>query len=571
MQKTPQWARRAVASFLGGSLIVGTAWAGVGLSPASNQSSATGPKAPGQAVAAAAQVADLGGTQAGSLTPPDLTPLKQNPLSGGLFYVGADETSIAPDPAKWQRTGCSVNGSRGGEEATRIIQRLAEGEVPPGWPKSDNCVYLGGFGIGPVRPATSIDPQTPVAVRSLAISNGTDTVIWQIVDVVGFFSTYRSDLCSPGCGILDIRRKLSADLGIPVANVAVGATHTHGGADGYGAWGGLPDWYRVQLRDAVIASAYNALRNVKVATISTGETDNRGMNSERRGTYYSTPDFGLVWMHAADAATGATVATVVNYAAHPTLVNLPMMHGDWPATAAHAMKEQLGGTGLVFEGGLGNMSTSARPPQSDLTGDGKLDRLDEVIQHGRDFAAFVKADIEDGGHSMTTSTIKAVNATIAHPSTNWGENGLAFGGLLDREFTPGSDGADGPGQWVGGKHGVRKCASSSAVMVKTDLSGYLIGNLRVLTAPGELFSNMTVVMKSRTGRTDARNGGQVMVFGQTQDSLGYIIQSYEVDPGGGALTNVPAVKPVEYEETFMLDRCFGDHVLEQALALAGQL
>jgi len=575
MQISRHWARRAVASFLGGTLVVGAAWAGVGLSPHTTApaSDSTAPKAPGQATAAAAQL-NLTAKQAGALTPPDLTPLRENPLDNGLFYVGADETSIAPDASLWQTQGCSEYGSRGAEEATRIIQRLADGKVPPGWPKSDDCVYLGGYGIGPARAATGSDPHTPVAVRSIAISNGTDTVVWQMVDVVGFFSVYRSDLCNPGCGILDIREQISKDTGIPVANVAVGATHTHGGADGYGAWGGLPDWYRVQLRDAVVESAYNALRNVKVASIHTGEVDARNMNSERRDTYRSSPDYGLVWLQARDASgggnsTGGVIATLVNYAAHPVVLgDQGLMHGDWPATASQALSQTLGGTGMVYEGGLGNVSPSSRAPEADYTGDGTTDDYDEVIQMGRDFAAAVKADIDRGGHRMPNSVVKAVNSTISHPSTNMAENGLSFGGLLDRDFL-GERAAGGPGEWHGGKKQTRPCVTASSNTIKTDVSGYRIGDLRVLTAPGEIFSAVSLAIKSRTGRGDAANGGQVMVFGQTQDSLGYIIQSFEVDPAGGVLTN--AGGHVEYEETFMLDRCFGDHVLEEAIALAGQL
>ena len=59
-----------------------------------------------------------------------------------------------------------------------------------------------------------------------------------------------------------------------------------------------------------------------------------------------------------------------------------------------------------------------------------------------------------------------------------------------------------------------------------------------------------------------------MVFAQAQDTLGYIIQHFEVDAAGGLTSNA---NMGEYEEEFMVDRCFGDHVLQTQLDLLGAL
>ena len=103
---------------------------------------------------------------------------------------------------------------------------------------------------------------------------------------------------------------------------------------------------------------------------------------------------------------------------------------------------------------------------------------------------------------------------------------------------------------------------------RSEVSAYRIGDLTVVTGPGEIFSTMTSTVKSRA-KAGAQEGSVAMVFGQTQDSLGYIIQSFEVDPIGGVLTNV--TEAAEYEETFMVDRCFGDHVIVRQLFLLEEL
>jgi hypothetical protein len=78
-------------------------------------------------------------------------------------------------------------------------------------------------------------------------------------------------------------------------------------------------------------------------------------------------------------------------------------------------------------------------------------------------------------------------------------------------------------------------------------------------APGEIFSNMAVVAKSKTA-----GSAMTFVFGQTNDSLGYIIQSFEFDDTANVATEYGTMTG-EYEEVFSLDHCFGDHVMQTML------
>ncbi|MDT7618463.1 MAG: hypothetical protein QOF00_5910, partial [Pseudonocardiales bacterium] len=469
--------------------------------------------------------------------------------------------------------------------ATHLLGAAQNGHLPPGWPKSENCIYLGGYGIGPARAATGVDPYAGVHVRSVAVSNGDQTIVWQMLDMVGFFSRYRSDLCPEGCGMLDIREAIANGTKgkVPVANVAVAATHSHGGADGYGAWGGLPDWYRKEIRDQAVKSAYDALRALKPASISIGGIDARSFSNERRDTYYSAADYGATWMQARQLPTEAggaapVIATLVNFAAHPTMLGSSntLMHGDWPGTAAKEMHDRFGGVGLLVEGGLGNVSPSAPRGTNgaDLNGDTKVDGYDNVIRMARDFTSFIGTDIAKSGYALTSNVIKTKTETIEHPVTNWGEVGLGVVNLLDREFLPGTVAAGGPNhyEWDKGGPPGRGCVAVAPTTIKTDVSAFRIGELIAVTGPGEVFGTMAEVAKSK-GRSTATatdaNGdvvpaGQTMVFGQTQDSLGYIIQHFEVDPAGGVTSNAGLG---EYEEEFMLDRCFGDHVLQTQLSL----
>jgi hypothetical protein len=242
-----------------------------------------------------------------------------------------------------------------------------------------------------------------------------------------------------------------------------------------------------------------------------------------------------------------------------------LLHGDWPATASKALGRDMGGVGLIFEGGLGNVSPS---------GDHGANDYEQAINMGNDFAAFIKKDIAHGT-PLTDNTIKAAGADVVHPISNWAETGLGIANMLDREFLPNSEGGAPGGAYSWGKSGnaapEKMCHTAGPTSIRTQVSGFRVGDLTVLTGPGELFSNSTEVVKSRA-RRGALTGGQTMVFAQTQDSLGYIIQSFEVDALGGLPSYAPAgPKHGEYEETFMADRCLGDHVLQTQLDLIGQL
>ncbi|MEY2469117.1 MAG: hypothetical protein QOF21_1815, partial [Actinomycetota bacterium] len=316
-------ARRAYVVAIALSLIAGGTWAGIGASRRS--ASPSNNAAP--AFASAAAIAAAGSVRATSTDPmqaPDLSKLT-TVLPDGEFLVGIGAESLAPDPSKIQwdsdKTPCvKENQTLIDPGASDLAGAAQAGHLPPGWPKSPNCIYLGGFGLGPARPATGVDKYAGVKVRSIAISNGKDVVVWQSLDMVGFFARYRSDLCPQGCGMYDIREAIANATfdKVPMANIAINATHTHGGADGYGAWGGLPDWYRVQIRDQAIKSAYDALRAMKPASISVGAVDARSFDSERRDTYFSAADYGAVWLQARElpetsGADAPVIATLVNY------------------------------------------------------------------------------------------------------------------------------------------------------------------------------------------------------------------------------------------------------------------
>lgn len=505
-------------------------------------------------------------------------------LPAGRFLVGASRASLFPAPlvfggSKWETSACTSLDNQN-IESDHIIPPVDPAD-PIGtldeiksWPASSpDCIYLGGFGIGPARPAERVG-RGGVWVRTIAISNGEKTFIYGIADTVGWFARYDSTICAD-CGILDVRLKLSDELGVDVGNVVIGSTHTHAGADTYGGWGGIPDWYRAQIRDAAIASAKQAIVNLRPASLTVGEVHLRNRSNERRDTYYSTVDTGATWLQArAFADPRRIIATWATFAGHPTIVGAPILHADWPGAVARSFERRFGGVGIMFEGGLGNASISGVGVEGD-------DEETVAEKTGSAIAGDVARSIRSGSR-VTSNDMIAASKDIEHPAmTNPGLLTLASVGLFDREFTPPTLGAGPPAVYYWSKKGelsssgedndpepagesTRGCVSSG-VTIKTVAGAHRIGSLIIAFAPGEIFSNVAEVVKERVDWSEV-----TMVLGQSNDALGYIIQSFEFDVLANAATEY-GTQTGEYEEVFAADRCIGDHVLETILEASEEL
>lgn len=594
-----RYLRSIVGGLLAGCLGLGAAVAGVGLSPIGTEKSITAQdllrKSGISLTATSASVPNPGDVE---ITPEEVSALVnlKVPVPSGTrlasdFLVGASRGSFYPAPTlfggnRWQTAGCTSMGVDGSNTLDRD-HAVASMEDIKGWPAaSPDCIYLGGFGLGPVRPAASVDPGG-VWVRSVAISNGEKTFLYQITDTVGWFARYDSSICAD-CGLLDIRQKIAADVGTSVDDLVIASTHSHATADTYGGWGGLPDWYRRQLRDTVIASAKQAIANLTPASISVGEAQLRNRNGERRDTYLSNADTEATWLQAKALPDGngnaPVIATLSTYAAHPTIVGAKILHADWPGAAARRFEAIYGGVGLLFEGSLGNVSVSRM---------GGPTESQDAENTGNAIANDVAVDINTEPKALGANVMASSVKPITHPVlTNPGLTTLSSAGLFDREFAPGTPGADGPGAYhwskpfaagtTNGTRGepvkpkvddtikgllatTRSCDTAGPVQIKTVAGAHRIGGLLIGFTPGEIFSNISEVAKE-----NSNNSTISMIFGQSNDALGYIIQSFEYDKLGNAVTEY-GTQNGEYEEVFAIDHCFGDHVLDVLLTSITEL
>jgi hypothetical protein len=556
-------AKKSAAAFLGSAIMVTSAWAGASLVPAGNET----PAVPQAAPAAAAQVAQSVTAKATPKTP--AAPAESAPqaaaqpsgasfdpasLPDGQVLAGAAKTSIEPQPAKY--------GGTWEKDATKCAT-LSESEFeniagdPPGeadhlastgspWPENPNCIYMGGFGIGPMNPVSSWDQELGLWVRAMALKDKQgDDLVMAIIDGEGYFWDYNKK-CDD-CGIKQLTEQLAADksLDLKPENIIIGATHAHSSPDFIGGWGFVPDWYMKQVSETIKSTIEDAIASERPARLEYGEEMARPFNHERRDTYRAAEEQQVAWMRAYDpngnSHTGDTIFTMGAYAAHPTTMgtNGGKAHPDWPGRFEKGLEDRFGGIGLLFMTGLGNMSSSGGL-------NGNTDKLSPLIP------ALGK------GHEVANPDIKTNRTTWQQPVTNVPLTALGEPGFFDHQFsqTPATvqTGED-PDKF--------QCVSSSPVSAEVATSTARIGEIALTASPGEVFSNFTNSVKE--------NSGAAVTFplAQTNDALGYMPQSFEMNQVGQqglGFTDASGYVFVNYEDSYAIDKCFGDMALETAIS-----
>ena len=98
--------------------------------------------------------------------------------------------------------------------------------------------------------------------------------------------------------------------------------------------------------------------------------------------------------------------------------------------------------------------------------------------------------------------------------------------------------------------------------MRSPASAARIGELAFTAAPGEVFANF-----SNTSRR-LRRASQ-LPLAQANDALGYMPQAFELHAVGqqGLGSRSAASLFVNYEDSYAIDNCIGDHALETSIDL----
>ena len=520
--------RVALTGLVTGALMIGMAWAGVGLAPVSTVTDETlEPTAPARGASPTA----VGIEEA---------------LVDDEVWVGVSAISLEPRPddfsGVWETDAeaCLPQG-QAADNPEDTLAHVADWRSP--WIEDSNCIYMGGYGIGPTNPITSWDQEYGLYVRSTAITDAEgDTVVLTLLDAEGYFSDY-NNMCGPlvpECGTEAMEDALADELGIDASGIIIASTHSHTALDLIGGWGGVPGWYMDQVATSIMESIREAVTNQVPATLEAGEFLARQYNSERRGGYRSAEDPTVNYIRAI-GRDDSQVAFVGTYAAHPTSYDedLGIGHGDYPAVFAKEAEALHGGQATLLPAGLGNMS----------------------LRHGWDGAGPALATLipEIGsGTPVTNPDVRSARHYWEQPVTNLPLGALGGGGFFDKPF-------GGPATVDAGRQVINRCRSASPVSARMSVSAARIGGVVITAAPGEVFANYTNTIEEKAPIT-------ALAIGQANDALGYMPQSFESHhlsrQGGGFIDDDYFF---DYEDAYSIDACTGDMALETTLSLLGEL
>ena len=384
-------------------------------------------------------------------------------------------------------------------------------------------VHLAGFSPyvpfrDDARLATGI--HDPLWARTLALRDTDgDTLIIVATDLPGLGHKQTNR----------IRRRVNATLGIPVAHVIIHSTHTHSAPDASGFWSTLiPSYnrpYTDQLREGIYDSIVQAVSTLRPATMTTVTTTHVSCIDAKTAHLKAAPgchlpdinnqftedstlyDRFLIQRDQRDPIvrntrivaaeftavdTGETIATLVNWHNHPDTLGSAnrLISSDYPHYLREYMERTRGGIAVYVVGTLGNQIGGLRGTPVPLWNTAG-ERVFEQAPDGIDRPVLVTEGwdkIRSTGYEIASAAVAALDHTNA---SRPGDISVR----TQRLDTPVDNIIHLLGTWSvwhydvtpqdGQRYAWPRCRGSLGC-VTTEVSLIQIGDLSILTAPGEI-------------------------------------------------------------------------------------
>ena len=246
---------------------------------------------------------------------------------------------------------------------------------------------LSGFAARCNQPSTGV--HDPLSVRALALEQGDRAILLLSFDLLAIGEPLAAEM----------EAGLDAALGsrFPRSARVLSCTHTHSAPASIRLIGcGIEDpgyWELLARRASETAAA--AAGSMREARVRWGAKDVPGRNFNRRillkdGRVVMAPHAldlvrkngpgwdSFLFLRFDDASSGAPIAAVLNWAAHPATVCTSLVSGDYPAALCSALEDREGIPFMFLQGACGDLSaTFGAMSFQDTAGvvGGVLDRL----------------------------------------------------------------------------------------------------------------------------------------------------------------------------------------------------
>ncbi len=285
-------------------------------------------------------------------------------------------------------------------------------------------------GWGAQTHQVSLGNDMPLLVTALVVeNNGTELAI---VDVdIGIFTTQQDQ---------QIRRLIAYESGIPFENLRLSYSHTHSGPVTFGDWitegRDLADEWWNRIPDACAQAVVEAKKSIRLARTGFGRGScdvninrrparkNGELFTGRNWDGYVDHDVDVVGI---DDVEGNPIATIVNYAMHPTIMGHEnqWVTPDFPGPMRSVVEHAVGGLCLFLQGASGNQG-----PVDGFTGDLRVyrkagaklgaeaarvrlgidplereERLDQVLLSGADLGIYTDVPVGESDDTVAVDNL----------------------------------------------------------------------------------------------------------------------------------------------------------------------
>jgi hypothetical protein len=275
-------------------------------------------------------------------------------------------------------------------------------------------------------------------------------------------------------------------------HLILAATHTHSGPDTVGQWGpdirtrGVDEAWMESLRDKVAHLVDSTAAQLRPANIRfASRPDVTGISKNIRVPRILDTELGV--MQVTGRSDGKTIATLVNYACHPEILNNRQISADFPHWLYETVEARLGGICLYVNGAQGGMITADFDESTAPKGENWKAAEALGTSLGEQAVAALK-----GAEPIADTSITLQRRVFTVPLEN-----QMFKTLIALHVFPGD---------------VLKTGA-----IETEVSRFTIGPAEFLTIPGEALPNVGFYLKRHM------SGQPKFLFGLTNDFLGYIL------------------------------------------------
>ncbi len=479
-----------------------------------------------------------------------------------------------PDPEKWTQ----VNQLQVGVGVRDITPKTelydswvdvnADGKFDPETDQYDDkngngtfdLIWLAGFGNN--RPAQGI--HDPLWSRAIAFKNNGAIIVLVSIDSIGI--THER--------YLDIRARLSEEAP-HVTHVSFAATHTHNAPDTIGLWSykefigrKFDDAYVRYVQDQIFESVLDSVSQLVPAktVLAEAKVPMENFTHDARPPVVVDKKLPVAWFR--NLKTGKTIATLSSWGMHPEGfgADFPLISSDFVHYYREAMENGIdgkggfkgfGGKAVYFTGPVGGLMTQLNINIEDRFGESNGPKSKSQAQ-GENLAILAagalnkaKQDgVDDMSHQGIAFSAKTIFIPIGWPLKIAVALGMVHPGMYGLPFN---------------------------TEVKSEVNAIRIGDLEIITSPGEVFPEIVDGGIESPEGADIRTepvevpplrsvmkGTINMNFNLGMDEIGYIIPisqwdreppytySYREPPYGEVYIGDPNASPKIHQESLRL-------------------